>query len=74
MVSEHPGKWELYNIKTDRTEMNDLAGEFPDLENELEQLYNDWAGRCNVIPWSEMQIQKIPTGKNPLIRPDSLLR
>ena len=46
---------------------------YPDKVKELEKLHNDWAKRCNVVPWSEMEIQKIPTGKNPLLRTDSLL-
>ncbi len=73
LVSEFPGNWELYNLKADRTEINDLAEKFPDRVLELENLYNEWALRCNVIPWSEMEIQKIPTGKTPILRPDSLI-
>jgi arylsulfatase A-like enzyme len=74
LVSEFPDSWELYNLEADRTELNNLAGEHPDQVKELEELYNDWAERCNVIPWSEMEIQKIPTGKNPLLRTDSLVK
>jgi len=73
LVSEFPEGWELYDLEADRTELNNLAGEYPDKVKELEKLYNDWAKRCNVVPWSEMEIQKIPTGKNPLLRADSLL-
>jgi arylsulfatase len=73
LVSEFPGTWELYDMETDRTELNNLATDNPELVTELVDLYNDWALRCNVVPWSEMRIQKIPTGKNPLLRADSLL-
>ena len=73
LVSEFPGNWELYNMETDRTELNDLSAEYPEKVLVLEDLYNEWAEKCNVLPWSEMEIQKIPTGKNPVMRPDSLL-
>ena len=74
LVSDFPDDWELYNLEADRTELNNLAGEYPDKVKELEDLYAAWAERCEVLPWSEMEIQKIPTGKNPLLRADSLLR
>ena len=74
LVSDYPDAWELYDLKADRTELNNLAGQYPDKVLELEKLYTDWAKRCNVVPWSEMEIQKIPTGKNPLIRADSVFQ
>lgn len=44
------GKWELYNMKTDRTESNDLAGTRQKLAKELETHWLAWAERCNVSP------------------------
>lgn len=73
LVSEFPEGWELYDLEADRTELNNLAGQYPDKVKELEKLYNDWTERCNVVPWAEMEVQKIPTGRNPLLRADSLL-
>ncbi|MCK4746437.1 MAG: sulfatase-like hydrolase/transferase, partial [Bacteroidales bacterium] len=73
LVSEYPGNWELYDMERDRTELNDLSDEYPEKVLVLEDLFNAWAEKCNVLPWSEMEIQKIPTGKNPVMRPDSLL-
>lgn len=73
LVSEFPQGWELYDLEADRTELNNLAGQYPDKVKELKELYNNWAETCNVVPWAEMEIQKIPTGKNPLLRADSLL-
>ena len=73
LVSEYPGNWELYDMEKDRTELNDLSADHPERVLELEALYHAWAEKCHVLPWSELEIQKIPTGKNPLIRPDSLL-
>lgn len=35
--------WELYNMRTDRTETNNLAEKYPDRVGELAALWNDWA-------------------------------
>ena len=45
----HNGGWELYNLKTDRTELHDLAGDKPELAGELLAKWEAWAGRCNVL-------------------------
>ena len=38
-----PGKpWELYDLSTDRTELNDLAGEQPERVTEMAKLFQDW--------------------------------
>ncbi|WPR71951.1 arylsulfatase [Flavobacterium sp. NG2] len=57
-------KWELYNLKDDRSEINDLALKHPTKVKELDAKWNAWAERAYVLPldgrsWS----QKI---KNPL--------
>ncbi|MCA9145332.1 MAG: arylsulfatase [Planctomycetales bacterium] len=44
------GSWELYNMKTDRTEKHDLAGTRKKLAKELESDWLVWAERCNVSP------------------------
>jgi arylsulfatase len=44
------GKWELYNMKTDRTEQHDLTGDRRKLAKELESQWLAWADRCNVAP------------------------
>jgi len=54
LVSRYPGKWELYNMKQDRTEMNDLFEKRPEIAKELVKLYNDWAGRSFVVEWSQL--------------------
>ncbi len=58
LVSRYPGKWELYNMKADRTEMNDLFEERPEIAKELVEMYNDWAGRSFVVPWGELTRKK----------------
>lgn len=47
--------WELYNVSIDRTEQNNLIGILPDKSNEMISMYNDWAKKIGVIPWSQIQ-------------------
>ena len=43
-VGDNP--WELYNMETDRTELNDLSGKMPEKVEELARLYDAWVRRC----------------------------
>jgi arylsulfatase len=52
LVSDHPFGWELYNMKDDRTETDNLAGENPEKVKELSGMYEEWANRCGVEPWT----------------------
>jgi len=45
------GKWELYDMEADRTEMNDLAGSQPDRVTTLAALWQAYAERAKVLPW-----------------------
>lgn len=52
LVAKGPGgKWELYNIKDDRTESTDLAAKHPEKAKELTALWEAWAVRAKVLPW-----------------------
>src|SRR5215212_2418590 len=51
LVAGHREKWQLYNIATDRAELNDLAAAEPGRVEELEHQYEAWAKRCGVEPW-----------------------
>jgi arylsulfatase len=51
LVSKHSGAWELYNMSSDRTEMNDLAWQHPERVVEMEAKWNEWAARVGVAPW-----------------------
>ncbi|QGJ69815.1 Arylsulfatase (Aryl-sulfate sulfohydrolase) [Planctomycetales bacterium 10988] len=53
LVSRNPGPWELYDIKADRSETNNLVEEQPEKAKELEAMYEAWAKRAHVIPKSE---------------------
>ena len=63
LVSEYPSNnWELYNLKKDRIEQNNLAIKYPDKVKELTQLYNDWADKSGVIPFEQLD-KKRPQDK-----------
>ena len=44
------GKWELYNLASDRTEQEDLAPRHPARVRALAAQWDDWARRCQVLP------------------------
>ena len=56
IVSIYPeNKWELYNMKTDRAELNDLSSKYPEKVAELSKLYDAWAKHANVEPFAKME-------------------
>ena len=70
LVSKYPDKWELYDLREDRTEMNDLCAKQPEIATELEEMYNNWAKRSFVAPWGELnkkpQAQQKKPPQNPI--------
>jgi arylsulfatase A-like enzyme len=44
------GAWELYNLKTDRTELHNLATSQPDRAKEMLAKWQAWANRVHVFP------------------------
>ena len=51
------GKWELYNIREDRSELNDLSASHPDKFRELKNLFEAEAHRVRFFP-SKWQANK----------------
>lgn len=48
LVAPRGKSWELYDLKTDRTELNDLASEQPERVNEMAQQYRSWTLRVGL--------------------------
>jgi arylsulfatase len=45
------GPWELYDMESDRTELNNLAQQFPDRTAAMARRWEQWAQRAKVKPW-----------------------
>jgi arylsulfatase len=60
LVAKGPaGKWELYDIAKDRSELHDLAEQHPDRVKSMTAQWEAYARRANVLPW----IWKPPYGE-----------
>jgi len=57
------GKWELYNIAEDRSELNDLSESQPDQVAKLTEMWNKWAKRANVLPVDPQAESKLKKNK-----------
>ena len=44
----------LYNIRSDRSEANDLSNLYPEIVYELDSLYQIWADQTGVEPWDSL--------------------
>jgi arylsulfatase len=62
LVSRYPGKWELYDIEADRSELNDLAAREPDTAARLAGLHDKWAARVGAKDWPTVEKSQMPTG------------
>lgn len=47
LVSDE-GDWKLYDLENDRTELSNLAAEFPERVEEMSRIWEEWAIRANV--------------------------
>jgi len=54
------GAWELYDLKADRSEMNDLSAKNPELAKELSQKWEEWALRVHANPYPNEGTKKKP--------------
>ncbi|MDA0921131.1 MAG: arylsulfatase [Planctomycetota bacterium] len=50
LVAKENKPWELYDLRTDRSETHNLAAEKPELAKELEAKWDAYAARANVLP------------------------
>ena len=51
LVSKFPGRWELYDMEKDRTELDDLSVRYPGETRRLKRHYDKEAIRTGVLPW-----------------------
>ncbi|MDR6807330.1 arylsulfatase [Dyadobacter sp. BE34] len=55
LVAEINQPWELYDLKTDRSETVNLAGRYPQKVKELEKEYLEWAAKVGVVDWNTIK-------------------
>ncbi|MDZ4796721.1 MAG: arylsulfatase [Bryobacteraceae bacterium] len=55
LVAAHNGPWELYDIASDRCERNNLIDSQKDRAALMQNKYDEWATRCEVVPFAELQ-------------------
>jgi arylsulfatase len=58
LVSAFDGDWELYDLASDRSELNNLISERPKIADSLEGLFGEWAQRAQVVPWEALQTRR----------------
>jgi len=54
LVSRFGEPWALYNMDADRSELHDHSAQHPEIAQRLERMYEEWAHRCGVIPYDEV--------------------
>ena len=58
LVRTYNNDWELYEMNTDRTELNDLSHRNQPMVNKLEYQFYEWAEHVGVVEWSQL-VKKI---------------
>ena len=51
LVREQSCTWELYDLCSDRSEVNNVADQHPEIVKELSEQWQAWADRVGVIPF-----------------------
>ena len=57
------GPWELYDMEKDRTEMNDLSADHPDIATKMADQYETWASERGVVPFGSWKKGKSKLSK-----------
>ncbi len=61
IIARGKAQWELYDMSADRTELDDLAGKYPDRVKEMSAAYDAWRKRCRED--NQRTAPKVRTGK-----------
>jgi arylsulfatase len=54
LVARFRGDWELYDLRRDRTEVNNLAASEPERVKALANSWQKWADAVGVVPWEKL--------------------
>ncbi len=64
LVGFFSSPWELYDVEADRSEMNNLAEQHPEIVGRLSAVFDQWAQRVGALPWEEAKKYSVyPPGK-----------
>ena len=55
LVKKYRGSWKLYNIAEDRTETNDLADQYPEKVERMNEAYEAFVHNNEVLPWKTIE-------------------
>ena len=73
LVSEFPDYWQLYDMEADRTELHDLADQYPDRVRQMAGAYKEWAKMVGAEPWPVPGIPTTVPGVLPYLRKENQL-
>lgn len=73
LVSAFPNYWQLYDMDADRTELHDLADQYPDHVRQMASAYKDWAKMVGVQPWPVPGIAPTVPNVMPYLRKEDQL-
>ena len=73
IVSEFPDYWQLYDMEADRTELHDLADQYPDRVRQMAGAYKEWAKMVGAEPWPVPGIAPTARGVLPYLRKENQL-
>ncbi|MDE3164771.1 MAG: arylsulfatase [Acidobacteriota bacterium] len=74
LVSRFPDAWELYDMEADRTEMHNLADQYPERVTQMAADYSGWAKRVGAQPWPMPETPPGPIREGAMPSPDYLRR
>ena len=59
--------WELYNLTEDRSESEDLSGQYPKIAQRLKEKWRQWAEETHVLPYPETRdnLRRVPWPPRP---------
>ena len=55
VMQDEKRTWELYDMNIDRSELNDLSYQYPEIVEKLSGLYEQWEEKVGVVPWDEIK-------------------
>lgn len=73
LVSSYPNYWQLYDMEADRTELHDLAEQYPDRVRAMAAAYEKWAAKVGVQSWPLPGLTPDEPNVMPYLRRDSQL-